>query len=326
MNTLKDFTGLYQLSKTLRFELKPEVETKARFENWLKTLNQDKPTADNLFVKDKAIFEAYKVLKPILDKIHEDFITVSLQSEDAKKIDFRPYYEAYKTSKEISKKSKKNKTPQSDTESNSESKNNLTEEENNLRKLIGETYQNGNVLFVKTSKSAKIKSAIEALTDKSILDYIEDNISNFTTETLTKDELQKHLNAFKGFFTYFSGYNTNRKNYYYVKEEKSTAVASRIVHENLPNFCDNAIRLEKRHEEYINVYQYLKETEKTTQIKNAQTGEFQEIEPITEKVFAISYFNQCLSQPQIEEYNKMIGIVAPCVHSISLSSYKCNVL
>lgn len=305
MNDLGNFTNLYSLSKTLRFELKPEVETKARFENWLKTMNEENPKKDNLFAKDKAIFEAYKVIKPVMDKIHEDFITLSLQSEDAKKIDFQPYYEAYKTSKELSKKSKKIKTSQSDDESkdNQTTRKVVEKQEENLRKLIGETYQNGNVLFGKTSGAKDIK----ALTDKSILDYIEKNISNFTTETLTKDELQKHLNAFKGFFTFLKGYNTNRENFYSLDKEKSTAVASRIVHENLPKFCDNAIRFEKRHEEYLNVYQYLKESGKTTQIKNAKTGEFQEIEPITEKTFTISRFNLCLSQPQIEEYNKMIG-------------------
>lgn len=111
----------------------------------------------------------------------------------------------------------------------------------------------------------------------------------------------------KRFFTYFSGYDTNRKNYYESKDEKATAVATRIIHENLPTFCNNSIRFEKKKDEYTNAYQCLKELDKTTQIKDSITGKFQETEPIAELIFDINYFNQCLSQPQIEEYNRIIG-------------------
>ena len=50
------------------------------------------------------------------------------------------------------------------------------------------------------------------------------------------------MQTFSKFFTYLSTYNENRENYYTYKEEKSTAVATRIVHENLPKFCDNLIQ------------------------------------------------------------------------------------
>ena len=36
--SLKELTGLYGLSKTLRFELKPEEETKEKFDTWIKEL------------------------------------------------------------------------------------------------------------------------------------------------------------------------------------------------------------------------------------------------------------------------------------------------
>lgn len=287
MNTLKDFTGLYQLSKTLRFELKPEEQTKLKFDEWLQSMKEESIDADNLFAKDKAIFNAYKALKPILDKIHEDFITISLQSKQAKSIEFKPYFDIYRQ------------------------KADLSEEEKRLRIAIGETYQEGTKLFGdKTEgqdKEEKKAKFIKALTDKSILAYIENNISNFVSDSLTKEELMKHLRNFKGFFTYFSGYNTNRENYYYVEKEKATAVATRIVHENLPKFCDNVILFEKRKEEYINAYQFLKESIKDTRIKNAKTNKFQEAEPITADAFDMAHFNQCLSQKQIEEYNRIIG-------------------
>lgn len=52
------------------------------------------------------------------------------------------------------------------------------------------------------------------------------------------------------FFTYFGGFNQNRENYYDVStnkngEGKSTAVATRIIEENLPKFADDLLSYEK---------------------------------------------------------------------------------
>lgn len=81
MNDLEQFTGLYPLSKTLRFELKPEPATKKKFDVWLKEIQDNEVVSDyNLFYKDK-ISEAYVVLKPILDNLHEKFIEISLSSK-----------------------------------------------------------------------------------------------------------------------------------------------------------------------------------------------------------------------------------------------------
>lgn len=77
MENLNQFIGLYPLSKTLRFELKPEPETLNLFEKWL----ADEVRDENLLYKDKKIAEAYVVLKPIMDKLHECFINISLLSE-----------------------------------------------------------------------------------------------------------------------------------------------------------------------------------------------------------------------------------------------------
>lgn len=91
--SLKELTGLYGLSKTLRFELKPENETKEKFDAWIQELENANDINEsikngNLFAKDKAIFKAYLALKPILDSIHEQFITLALQSDEARKLIF----------------------------------------------------------------------------------------------------------------------------------------------------------------------------------------------------------------------------------------------
>lgn len=46
------------------------------------------------------------------------------------------------------------------------------------------------------------------------------------------------IKRFGNFFTYFSGFNQNRENYYST-EEKSTAVAYRVVNQNLLTFANN---------------------------------------------------------------------------------------
>ena len=141
-DNFKQFTNLYSLSKTLRFELKPVGRTRDTFKQWLEELKNTECVVDNdsnLFVKDKKIKEAYLALKPIMDKLHEQFIDISLTSEEAKKIDFSEYFEVFNSAKEKSK--KKRKDEENTDEDNKEQKKNITDIENDLRKKIAETYE-----------------------------------------------------------------------------------------------------------------------------------------------------------------------------------------
>lgn len=287
--SLKELTGLYSLSKTVRFELKPEPETKQQFEKWLEELQNVSDANEaikngNLFAKDKAIYKAYLALKPILDSIHEQFITLALQSEEAKKIDFSNYLEKYRN------------------------KAKLDDEEKKLRAEIGKLYSIPAKKFAVSKKNGKTNlkesKPYEVLTDMSILLYIRKNISSYT-QIIPEEELIKHLEVFNGFFTYFSGYNINRENYYETKNEKATAVASRIVHENLPIFCNNIIRYEANKDLYSEIYNELKKNNRETKLKT-EAGE-KEAAPITGNVFNIGYFSNCLSQHQIDLYNDIIG-------------------
>lgn len=60
--TIGDFTGLYSLSKTLRFELKPVAQTRENIKNG-HFLESDKKKADD-----------YKDVKKIIDNYHKFFI------------------------------------------------------------------------------------------------------------------------------------------------------------------------------------------------------------------------------------------------------------
>ena len=292
-NTFADFTNLYQLSKTLRFELKPVGKTAETFKKWLEEMKNTDPVVDidcNLFVKDKKIKDAYLALKPIMDSLHKQFIEMSLRSDEAKKIDFSKYFEAYRK------------------------KSDLDEPEKVLRAKIGETYKIAGVYYsTEISKAlgkefkTKIDKPYECLTDAKMYNYLYANVKDLAKQNdIDEQTLANLIKQFKGFWGYLDGYNQNRENYYEYEKEASTAVATRIVHENLPTFCSNILRFEKRREEYLDIYQYLTDNNRERKIKNSK-GEEVDAEEISESVFQIEHFNECLVQPQIEEYNRIVG-------------------
>ena len=317
-----NFTNLYSLSKTLRFELKPVGSDG-------KVLSEEQSTAmfKTILEDDRKIKEAYIALKPVLDKIHENVINDSLESKEAKSIDFTAYFEEYQKGKER----------------------NIEPIEKALREKIGQTFEDTATDFAKkagkTEEGKKEKpilkeKGIKCLTEAGILKYLEKNVGKYVPTEQTKEFIDKeeitnskgkkqikrtgHLETFDGFFTFLEGYNHNRKNYYEFKKEASTAVATRIVHENLPKFCDNAIQfsndkdfvdkktkeaktIPSRKTEYLNAYQYLKKNDRTTQIKDVETNTMIEALPIKEKIFNIDFFTKCLTQSGIDEYNRILG-------------------
>lgn len=124
-------------------------------------------------------------------------------------------------------------------------------------------------------------------------ELIKEDLLNFV-----KDEEKVLVKEFKDFTTYFTGFHENRKNMY-VADEKATAIAYRLINENLPKFIDN-----------LNIFHQIQET------GTAVAGEFKtallEMEELTQgveldEIFSLNYFNQTLTQRGIELYNTLIG-------------------
>lgn len=297
MNSLNDFTNLYSLSKTLRFELKPIGKTKATFDEWIKEIQEGVENGDNFLLKDEKIYKAYVSMKYVLDYIHEDFINHSLNSEVAKSIDWSQYFEAYK-----------GKTD------------GINDNENKLRAEIGKTFFEGvryikeNLKGIEVGKGKNKKNldfkekSYKCLGEDKMLNYINvkaDSLAKHLEKT--KDEIEEQTKILKGFWGYFSKYVENRNNYYKTDKEQSTAIATRIVHENLPTFCDNILRFEKYKGQYVSMKKWLNENGKNTQIKNAQTGKFQDVTEICAENFEINHFSDCLTQAGIDAYNVLMG-------------------
>ena len=113
--------------------------------------------------------------------------------------------------------------------------------------------------------------------------------------------------AFKGFYTYFTGFNQNRENYYQT-DGKVTAVSYRIVDENLPKFCDNILVFQSKKEEYLQIWDVLEPTGKIVgNVIKDRNGVSKVLVKIEANCFDISYFCNVLSQRQIDDYNEMIG-------------------
>lgn len=252
MKHFTDFTGLYPLSKTLRFELKPVGKT-------LENIEQK-----GLIQQDEQRAEEYEKVKNIIDAYHKAFIKMCLRG-------FRLNLESTGSQDSL----------QEYVELASMSKRDESEEKSfdkvkeNLRKQIVSAFKNGKTygdLFKK--------------------ELIQQHLPNFVTE----EEEQRMVENFSKFTTYFTGFHQNRANMY-SDEEKSTAIAYRLIHENLPMFLDN-----------MKSFAQIAESAVAEHFADIE----QEFEPYLNvhnigEMFQLDYFTETLTQEQIEVYNYVIG-------------------
>jgi len=303
-----DFTCQFALSKTLRFELKPTPETLAnmRFDFEYK---EDIRT----FLLDQRVEDAYQTLKPFIDKVHEEFISDSLGSKKAKEINFYEYVERRKDlikyQREL-KKILKNKEGSDnhikekrikELERNTKNNEKTSDIEKEYRVAIGKLFiETADYWKNKKYKKYQWKIGSNVASGAGILKS--QDILNLIVDTEKDNKIQNAIKEFKGFFTYFTGFNQNRQNYYETEKEKATAVASRIVHDNLPKFSDNAEIYEVHANEYADIYDVLVKLG-----RNLVNKDKEQLFPINNIIFADKYFNFCISQNEIEEYNREIG-------------------
>lgn len=253
MRKFNEFVGLYPISKTLRFELKPIGKTLEHIQR-NKLLEYDAVRADD-YVKVKKIIDKYH--KYLIDEALSGF-TFETEADGRRNNSLSEYYLCYNLRKRNEQEQKTFKTIQ-----------------NNLRKQIVD----------KLTQSEKYKRI-----DKKEL--ITTDLPDFLTNESEKELVEK----FKNFTTYFTEFHKNRKNMY-SKEEKSTSIAFRLINENLPKFVDNFAAFEKVASSPL--------AEKI----NALYEDFKEylnVEKIS-SVFRLEYYNELLTQKQIDLYNAIVG-------------------
>ena len=253
MRKFDEFVGLYPISKTLRFELKPIGKTLEHIQR-NKLLEDDAVRADD-YVKVKKIIDKYH--KCLIDEALSGF-TFDTEADGRSNNSLSEYYLYYNLKKRNEQEQKTFKTIQ-----------------NNLRKQI----------VNKLTQSEKYKRI-----DKKEL------ITTDLPDFLTNESEKKLVEKFKNFTTYFTEFHKNRKNMY-SKEEKSTAIAFRLINENLPKFVDN-----------ISAFEKVASSPLAEKI-NALYEDFKEYLNVEEisRVFRLDYYNELLTQKQIDLYNAIVG-------------------
>lgn len=250
MKTFQNFTNLYSLSKTLRFELIPIGETENNIKN------------KNILSHDKRRAEDYKRAKHIIDEYHKAYIDRRLAEfgfileDNGQNNSLQEYYIYTKNSQ-------------------ASSQDTIERIQANLRKQVADH-------LCETEEFKRI--------DKQKL--FRDDLPHF----VSANDLEL-INEFKSFTTYFVGFHQNRQNMYSA-EAKSTAIAYRMIHENLPKFIDNIgvfDRIKNIAEIKENILQLHKDFE-----ADLCVNDFAEI-------FELQYFNSVLTQKQITLYNAVIG-------------------
>lgn len=111
-----------------------------------------------------------------------------------------------------------------------------------------------------------------------------------------KDKERQLVDNFCKFTTYFRGFHKNRENMY-SDEAKSTAIAYRIIHENLPMFLDN-----------MHSFRWIRESEVSQRFGDIETAfsEYLNVNQLGD-MFQLDYFSDVLTQEQIAVYNSIIG-------------------
>lgn len=253
MENLRRFTHLYQLSKTLRFELQPIGKTKENIERY------------GILQRDERRAEDYIRVKLFIDEYHKQLIKdrlwnfrLPLTSEGN-----HDSLEEYQTLYELPKRDARQEAA-------------FSEVKDNLRRIIAKRLTEKGTAYDRIYKKELIR--------EDLIEFLED------------DEEREIVRQFADFTSYFSGFHENRANMYSA-EEKSTAIAYRLIHQNLPKFMDNMKTFAKIAqtsvaEHFMEIYEGWKE--------------YLNVEHI-EDVFQLEYFSETLTQPHIEVYNYIIG-------------------
>lgn len=125
-------------------------------------------------------------------------------------------------------------------------------------------------------------------------ELIQNDLIDFVKNEPDANEKIALISEFRNFIVYFKGFHENRKNMY-SDEEKSTSIAFRLIHENLPKFIDN-----------MEVFAKIQNTSISENFDAIQKELCPESVAFAD-MFELGYFNRTLSQKQIDTYNIVIS-------------------
>lgn len=257
--SLSEFTNLYPVSKTLRFELKPIGRTL----EWIEK--------NGLLEQDEHRAASYKVVKRLIDHYHKHFIEEGLRKMQGVKRDV--FVEDLKECRFLMGKT------------DATLKKKMERSQDKLRKDVNSLFDTNRLFGKELIKEDLMAYLFECERNGEVL-----------PDGMTIDECKSVVSEFSDFTTYFTGFNENRKNMY-SDEAKSTAIAFRLIHENLPKYIANMEVWTKIREKLA---PQLVELEKTMTFELGG-------KPLSHFFEELESYADTLAQSDIDRYNTLIG-------------------
>lgn len=127
-------------------------------------------------------------------------------------------------------------------------------------------------------------------------ELIEQDLMEFVADMPDAEDKKRLISEFKSFTVYFTGFHENRKNMY-SDEEKSTAIAYRLINENLPKFVDN-----------MNVFAVIRNSDIADKFDDiyGQYEKYLQVHSLS-GMFSLDYYDIVLVQKHIDVYNAVVG-------------------
>ncbi len=283
------FTNQYSLRKTLRFELIPIGEDLNYVDPKTGQIKRKNATEkmlleNKIFKIDQSIQRKYEQTKVFFDKLHRDFVKSALSDVFLEGLnEYLNYYKEYKRdgkNKNILKKLEKQEK-----ELRKQIKNFFNSKANKWKKKYD--YIN----FKKSGKEILFEVPQVFALLKKFYGGDKDAFLKNENKEYVLDEKGNKISIFdswKNFGGYFTKFFETRKNFY-KDDGTSTAIATRIVDQNLRRFCDNLLLFESVKDEID-----FTEVEKDFNISLSD-------------YFDILKYSKILLQNNIDAYNKIIG-------------------
>ena len=213
---------------------------------------------NGLLDQDEKRADDYKKVKGLMDEFHKHFIETALAGFELNGEELEEYSTLYRLPGKDEKQKKRFKKIQSE-----------------LREQIAK----------RLTSDPRYKALFKDGMIKTVL-----------PEFARTDDERRLVASFKDFTTYFQGFYTNRKNLY-TAEAQATAIACRLVHDNLPKFIDN-----------MQCFEAFKDAGLADKLPELYASLGVELGVGTiDEMFRLDYYSRLLTQSHIDIYNAVIG-------------------